>query len=44
MILCISSSKAEMSPMTFTHQIARVLLTEQIYRAFQISTGGKYHK
>lgn len=36
--------KFSMSPMTFTHQIARILLMEQLYRAFQINTGGKYHK
>ena len=32
------------SKMTFTHQLMRIILIEQIYRAFTIITGGKYHK
>lgn len=32
------------SPMTFTHQMARLILLEQIYRSMKINNGEKYHK
>ena len=35
--------KLSFSRLTFTHQMVRLLLVEQIYRAFKINRGEKYH-
>ena len=33
-----------LSPMTFTHEMTRLLVLEQLYRAYTINAGEKYHK
>ncbi len=43
-ILNLADEKICFSHMTFPHQLIRIFLVEQIYRAFKISNGESYHK
>ncbi|MFC1890825.1 23S rRNA (pseudouridine(1915)-N(3))-methyltransferase RlmH [Thermodesulfobacteriota bacterium] len=43
-ILDRSDKKLSLSRMTLTHEMCRIFLVEQVYRAFTIMAGTKYHK
>jgi len=43
-MLGLAKEKISLSKMTFTHDMVRLFLLEQLYRAYTIKAGEKYHK